>query len=307
MEMRRSASSSAGARRDGDLAVVLRDDLVVVRELRLDELHRESGVADVRKQMAVVHADLHRRLRRLERATQLREALAWNDDGVGQRRRAGERALDLREAMAVGRDHARDRLVSGALGLEEDAVQVIARLVGGDGKEGLADHVAQRRRVDGGELHFLVVRQLREVAIGHADDLVVDAAGADLRVVVVGPLEGQLFAGQRLDDVVKVLRRDGEAAFALHLARQLRGDGHVEIGRRDEQAVFSVGAKQHVGQDGHRALAIGDALSQVQAREQRRLVDLQLHVLLRLHLSARLCAPPFCSLLEMKIKDPYPY
>ena len=55
----------------------------------------------------------------------------------------GQRQLDLGEAMAVGRDRAQHRLAVALGGVEIDAVQVVARLLGRDGEARLVDQALQ--------------------------------------------------------------------------------------------------------------------------------------------------------------------
>ena len=50
-----------------------------------------------------------------------------------------QRQLDLRQAMAVGRDRAQRLRLAGAGGVQIDAVEIVARLLGRDRELGLVD------------------------------------------------------------------------------------------------------------------------------------------------------------------------
>jgi hypothetical protein len=171
-----------------------------------------------------------------EQAGDLAERLA-RDERLLFAGDAGERLaelFDVREAVAVGGDHGH------GLGLEhqQSAVERVARLLVGDGEDGLGDHVGERGRGDfegagGGELG-----DLREVGAGHADHLGVGAAGADLHPVVVHQLDGDVAIGQQLDVVVELARGDGAGAGLLDLGRATGAQRLVEVGGGDgERAV----------------------------------------------------------------------
>src|SRR5215470_13675258 len=110
---------------DGDLLVRLRDDLLVGRELRLDELHRERDVAGLDEDVRSLERERDAVLLALDGPLDLDETLLRDDDAGGEDRTAGERPLDLRQAVAVRGNHAR----AGAVALEEDAVQMKPRFV----------------------------------------------------------------------------------------------------------------------------------------------------------------------------------
>src|SRR3990170_185877 len=92
---------------------------------------------------------------------------------------------------------------------------------------------------------------VRLISVGHADELVLDLAGLDVRPVVLGPAEDDVLAGEGGDDVVEVLGGDGQAAFLVDLRGELGGDRDVEVGGGQDELGLAVGAEEHVGQDGH--------------------------------------------------------
>ena len=122
-----------------------------------------------------------------------------------------------------------------------------------------------------------MVGDLREVAVGHADDAIRDLARADLGPVVVRLLERDVVAGSVRDELVEVLGAERDAAFARVLALELGGQRDVEVGRCDEELVLALRAQQDVREHRHRALAVGDALREPQAAKELVLCDAKLH------------------------------
>ena len=160
---------------DGDdLLVVLRDHLLVRRELRVDELHRERDVVLDEEQVRRLDGELAARSR-LEDLANLEQALLRDDDACRELGAVRDRALDLRQAVTVRRDHAR----LAAVALEEHAVEVEARLVVADARTACARSsrgAPRSRRVE--YVRLAMVGDLREVAVGHADDAIGDLARA---------------------------------------------------------------------------------------------------------------------------------
>ncbi len=200
--------------------VLLRDDLVVGRELPVDELDGERDVVGLEHEVARCGSRCRVGASRVSSARRSSmRPLRGMRTPVASLGPPASGVLDLREPVAVGRDHAGGRAVR----LEQHAVQVVARLVQRDGEDRLGDHVAQRGRVDLGGLRLAMARQLRVVAIGHADDLVVDLAGADLGLLWSVLRTLHLVVRQALDDLVQLVRTDGEPTLLLDLAEQLDG------------------------------------------------------------------------------------
>ena len=83
------------------------------------------------------------RLVAFDQALHFPDGLARNDDAghaVGARR---QRQLELREPMPVGRDGPQGRRLGGAGGVEIDAVEIVARLLGRDREAGLVDQALE--------------------------------------------------------------------------------------------------------------------------------------------------------------------
>jgi hypothetical protein len=178
-----------------------------------------------------------------------------------------------REPVAVGGHHA--QLAAGLL--EEDAVQVVAGLVGGDRELGELDHREEVLRRHGRELHLVEARQGREVLGREADDAELGGAAHELQVVVLGLLQGGGGLGQRLHDVEQGPGRDRHRALAQHLAVVLRRDRDVEVGGRDVELAALLRLQQHVGEDGHGRLLLDDALRAAEGLGELLDADLQFH------------------------------
>jgi hypothetical protein len=256
----------------------LGDHLAVVGEEPLDEAHGEGDARAAHHRAVLDEAELRLALLRPrldglgEELSQLLEPLLREDDPLLQAEGPAGRPLHQGEAVAVGGDEA--QRVGG--GLEEDAVQVVAGLVGGDGEERAIDHVEEELRVDLAEGDLLEARERREVLGGQADDLELGGAAPDLEVVVRGLLERDRLLGQRLHDVVQVPRGHRDRALLQHLALVLRGDGQVEVGGGDDDLVLPR-LEEDVGEDRHRALLLHDALRAAERLRELGGRDLQFH------------------------------
>ena len=75
----------------------------------------------------------------LDQALHLADGLARHDDAGHSGRALRQRQLDLRQPVAVGRDRAQRLRLAGAGGVQIDAVEVVARLLGRDRELGLVD------------------------------------------------------------------------------------------------------------------------------------------------------------------------
>jgi hypothetical protein len=124
------------------------------------------------------------------------------------------RHLDAREAVTVGGDRAQHGAVAGVEGVEEDAVEIIARLFRGDRELRLVDEaleVAGREREAVGQI---ARGEIREIAFGQGLEHEARAPGADLHLAAVAcDLERHLRAlGELAHDVVDHMGRHGGGA-----------------------------------------------------------------------------------------------
>jgi hypothetical protein len=181
--------------------------------------------------------------------------------------------------MAVGGDRAQHRF-AGAVrhGVEEDAVQVIARLFGRDRKARLVDEAAEFGWLDL-EARLEAVGRHRGKIAGRQDRQVQArfAGGDEEARIVAGNIElyGRAI-GQLADEVIEIIRRRRRLAAALHFGRRRFGNLDVEIGSREAQAVALRGQK-HVGQDRDRVAPLHDALHVIERFQERRALDGQPH------------------------------
>ena len=161
-------------RHDERALVVLGDDLVVGRELPVDQLHRDADVVRLEHEVAVVDADRRRRLARLDRAPQLDDALARDQHARRQLRPARQRP---RPPSTAGGRRSRPCAPS------RRPTRTARRPGAGASRPATPRRWSWRscraappsrpsnvsRLLDRG--------QLRVVAVGHADDLELDLAG----------------------------------------------------------------------------------------------------------------------------------
>src|SRR6185503_18123897 len=106
-----------------DLLVLLRDHLLVGRELRVDQLDGDRQIVLHQEQVRRLDRDLAR-WSLLEHLLDLEQSLLGDDHAGRQLGPVGDRALDLAQAVTVGRHHA----ALGAIALEEpDRIDQLAR------------------------------------------------------------------------------------------------------------------------------------------------------------------------------------
>ncbi len=87
--------------------------------------------------------DLHRALGVLDEAQHFVHRLARQDDAGHSGRAGRRRQLDPREAMAVGGHGAQHLMALDLDRMQEDAVEIIARLLAGDGELRLLDQLLE--------------------------------------------------------------------------------------------------------------------------------------------------------------------
>ncbi len=260
---------------DGPRRVALRHDLLVVRELAVDEPADEVDPIEVEEDLVALAGehDLDRVVDVGQDPEQLVERPGRDDharlgDGVEDRD-----GLD-RDPVVVGRGER--QLV--ALEPGQDAGQDRARLVAGGGERRLGESPAQdvlgdprRRPLAGGT-------DGREFVRVDALDVGLEPAAAQVEGVArpegeIDPVAGR----QRVDQVGQELGRDGRRTIDLDLARDPVDDPDLEVGGRQlEPGVLRL--EQDVGQDGQRAPVRDGATDDRQAARQVLLHDREFHV-----------------------------
>jgi hypothetical protein len=163
-------------------------------------------------------------------------------------------------------------------GVQVEAAEVVAGLLGRHGEAGAVDQADQVAGVDGDAAGQTLGAHLREVAGRQHRQVELRAARLDSQPrIVAGEAQGDVGAlGQLADDLVEGVGRGGDLALALDPGRRLVGDLHVEIGGRERHGL-SVGREQHVGQDGDGVAPLDHALHMPERLQQRRPLDRQLH------------------------------
>jgi len=243
---------------NGELGVVARHHGFKVRELA-GELARAQGTrANAEEERVLVVGKLDGLgVGIVEQLLQLLQGLARNQHALFATD-AGQGLVDLfdkGQAVTVGGDHGQ------RLGLQNQqrAVERIARLFARDGEDGVADQCLERVDRNGGRGDRREIRHLRIVGAGHADDLGVRAATANLHPVVVEQLDREVAIGQQLDVVIELACRDGAGTGRLDLDRRAGPDRLVQIGGRDRQQVV-IGLDEKVRQNRDGGLALNHAL-----------------------------------------------
>ena len=163
-------------------------------------------------------------------------------------------------------------------GMEIDAVQVVARLLGGDGEAGAVDDALEVGRRE--------LEAVRQVALGHGREVgrrqalqgEARAAGANGQAVAVGgALELDLGAvGQLAHDLVERMRRRRRRSGLGGRRLDLLGDGEVHVGGGEAQPPL-LRRDQDIGQDGDRVAPLDDALHMGQRLQEGCPFDRQFH------------------------------
>ena len=203
---------------------------------------------------------------------ELGHALGGQDDVALRFGRELDFVLDEGEAAAVGRHGGELAVAEG----EEDAGEDAARLVGGDGVGGLAEHLAEDAAVDAEEDGAVGLGDGRKVAPGEADDLEVGGSALDGRGVGVvdGHFDGGV--GELADDADEAADREGRGTGLLDDGVDLAADADVEVGRRERQAAVFCD-EEGVGEDLERAACRHDVLHLLEGVQEACAFDGEFH------------------------------
>ena len=158
---------------------------------------------------------------------------------------------------------------------QQRAIQVVARVLAGNRKLRLRDHVAQRfagkRRVH----RAGALREGRKIVARHGRHPRIEPLGRDLypRLVLLDPDVG---LRQRLHDLVELLcgQRQRPALGNRGLAPTSQSDFEI---RCRKPYLAAPGIDQHVCEDGDRVLSLHDALEELQFTQQIGLADDKFH------------------------------
>ena len=188
------------------------------------------------------------------------------------------RQVDLGEAVAVGRHRAQARLLGRAAGMQIDAVQVIARLLGRDRELGPVDQALDvlggnpegMRHVARGEIREIAFRQCLQGELG--------AAGADREhgALTVALQHDLRTIRQLAHNVVEHVRGHGGRTGGSGLGRQRFRHFEVEIGRAQREPRI-LGTHQHIAQDRDGVAPLDHPVDVAQRLQELRAFDGYLH------------------------------
>ena len=272
------------ARHVQDLVVAGRDHPLVVGEGAVDQLADQGDVADGEADAGVGKLDIDRAVALVEQLADLAHGLARHDHARDLAGALGQRHLDPGQAMAVGRHAAQHVGVARLGGMEIDAVQVVARLLVGDGEARAVDDALEVGRRDLEAVRQVALVHRREVGRRQALQGEARAAGADGEAVAVARgLELDLGAvGQLAHDLVEGVGGRGGGAGLGGVRVDRFGDGEVHVGRGEAEAAL-LGGDQHVRQDGDRVPAFDDTLHMGEGLQERCPFDRQFHGLVAIN------------------------
>ncbi len=158
--------------------------------------------------------------------------------------------------------------------MQVQAVQIVARLLGGDGEAGFVDQADQVAGVDGDPARQPFRRHHREIPGREDRQIEFRAAGGDLQPGIVGA-EAQFdlrALGQFAHDLVESVGGRRDLSLAVNAARRFVDDLHVQVGGRESHGV-AVGGQQHIGQDRDGVAPLHHALHVSQRFQQGRALD----------------------------------
>ena len=150
---------------------------------------------------------------------------------------------------------------------EEQTVQDIARLIGGDGIRSLAQAIAQILLPHGHHLGVFKFREGREFLFRQPEDLEKALAAPDGGSVLAVHVHLDLTGGQFPHDVEQTPGRQSGGAFLLHLRFKTPAHSDIQVGRGQVDLV-PVGLQKHVGKDRKRRPRANDVLDLLQSFEQ---------------------------------------
>ncbi len=260
------------------LVVRLRDHAPVVGEGAVDELGGERQRADLEARLGRRDADHHLVAAGLDQPMQLVHGLARQDHARHAFSALRHGKLGLGEAVPVGRDRAQRAAARARGHVEVDAVEVVARLLGGDGKARLVDQALELARLQLELVRELARRQVREILRrqrlqGKAR---LAAGDGDAFLLWIAPHFHLGTVRQLAHDVVQNVRRNRQRTGRRNLRADALADLALEIRRLEHQRVAGR-LQQHVGQDRDGRAPLDDAGDMAQRSEQFTAFDHELH------------------------------
>ena len=226
---------------------------------------------DFESQLILRHA--HRDLAGISRhAAELRHAFRRDDDVDFLAARKLHFQVHQCQAASVGRHHGQLSIAE----RKQDAVQHVARLVGGDGVGRFLQRIAQFLLLELEDLCAFELRQRRELLLGQSQDLEEALAAANAGDVLRVHLDRDIARRQFADDCGEAPRRQCRGAFALHLGLDAPRDAHVQIGRSKTHLTVTC-LKKDVRQDRQSGSCADDVLDSLQTCEELLFADAKFH------------------------------
>ena len=260
---------------DGPRRVLLRHDLLVVRELAVDQPAHEVDAVEVEQDLVATAGqdDLDRVVDIGQDPGELVEGAGRDDDarlGDGVEDRDG---LDRDPVVVGGRQ---GQLV--ALEPGQDPGQDGSSLVARRGERRLVERPSQDVLGDARGRALAGGLDRRELLGVDALDVGLEPTAAEVERLARAQLEVDLVAGrQRVDEVGQELGRDGRRAVGLDLAGHPVGDADLEV-RGGQLQPGVLGLEQDVGQDRQGAPARHGTADDGQAARQVLLHHRESHV-----------------------------
>ena len=180
--------------------------------------------------------------------------------------------------MSVGGHGAQRLRFTGAGDVEVDAVEIIARLLGRDGKLRLVDEPFQVGSLQRKFVGHFAGSEIGKIAFRQALQRETRTAGADRkRGPIPGRFEDDLCAVRQLAyDVIEHVGRHGRRAAGPSFGRDGVGYFKIEVGRL--QAEFrAIGADEHVGEDRNGVAPLHGAMHVPERPQQFRTLYGDLH------------------------------
>jgi hypothetical protein len=191
----------------------------------------------------------------------------------------GQIGFGQSQAVAVGR-HGAQRLAAIALGgMQMDAIEIIARLFGGDGEAGFVDQTRELARRSREADRKVLARHDREVARRQHRQIKARPARRQRQArIISAPLQRHLAAfWQFARNLIKRMSGRRDVPFLGDVRFRLLHDLHIQIGRRQAGEPV-LRPDQHIGEDRNRVAPFHDGLHVSEGFQERGALNRQLHL-----------------------------
>ena len=192
----------------------------------------------------------------------------------------GTIGLHLREPVTIGRHRAKLHAAIAFDGMQINAVEVISRFFGRNGKTRLLEQALQLAAFHREPTGHLGLAHVRKVIGGQNRKLETCASGGDFQPAFAAfPFDLDLRPFRELsDDVMERMRRDRHSASGLDLRRDAFNGLHVEISRFQRKATAAIGANQDIRENRDGITAFDNPRDMPESTEQRIPVNNKAHM-----------------------------